>query len=32
MANNEAIVNFNAEKIAEHVAILAAPDCMSKYN
>ena len=32
MANNESIVNFNAEKIAEHVALLAVPDCMSKCN
>ena len=29
MANNETIVNFNAEKIAEHVAILANADCMA---
>jgi hypothetical protein len=32
MANNESIVNFNAEKIAEHVALLAVPDCMAKCN
>jgi hypothetical protein len=31
MANNESIVNFNAEKIAEHVAILSQPDAMAKY-
>ena len=30
MANNEAIVSFNAAKIAEHVALLAIPDCMAK--
>jgi len=31
MANNEAIVAFNAAKIAEHVTLLAIPDCMAKY-